>query len=449
MTQKMTMPPNDPNAENAVVAGLMIDPGEAFKVAQIITPADFYQVAGGQSFGIILDLVRETKPVDVLMIESEAARRGLRADEVGQFIADAMTAHSMTVGAGFNVEEYARIIRANARRRRAIDKAQNVARMAFDPETAVDDVVRYMQGAALEIAGLDAEEVSTTEAAAQWFAEFEEMVESGRPSGLRTGIVEFDRAALLRPKRFVIFAAPPGGGKSTMMKRIGVSVARVERRPVAIFTLEMTAPEYIEMVAAEIAGVDVSPAILLKPRAEREADLARVRAAMTEIYRMTDKTLFIFDEPNITPAEIAFKCQALRARLGDLALVVVDYAQLVTPDRTAKDGTRQDEVAAVSRALKGMAKGLDVPVIAGSQLNDAGQVRESRALQQDADVVVMMKPDGVSLEISYTKFRRGSTAPFLLKFDKATSRIVSIALPQNERDEVEAWNRNAGEEADR
>lgn len=437
-------PPTANDEEDALVAGLMAEPRLMFDVSQIVTPENFYQVVAGQVFDAMLRIASAGKNPDLLTIAGDIASRGGSSEQATDYILRVMTNHSMTPGAGFDLTEYARRVKAFSKRRRALNAASTIARMAYDPATPVEETIRYMQGAGLEVAGLNDEAQTTTEAAGEWYSDFEQMIEAGKAPGLRTGIVEFDRAALLQAPRFVIFAAPPGGGKSTMMKRIAVSVAQIERRPVAVFTLEMNKVEYIRMIAAEVAGVDVSPAILKLHPDDRRAGLAKVKAAMSKIYGMTDTTLFIDDSPNITPAEIAFKCQAIKARMGDLALIVVDYAQLVTPDRTSRDGTRQDEVASVSRALKALAKSMRVPVVAGSQLNDQGQVRESRALNQDADALVMMTPDTGSLEIKITKFRQGATDQFVLRFDKKLSRIANFALPADseEASQYAEWTGN-------
>ena len=437
----MRVPPNSVEAEQAVLGGLMLAPETLDLIADHLVEEDFYRRSHRLIFRAITELAGRSTPFDVVTLGEwfDANRAG---EEIGGS-AYLIELASNTPSAA-NIQAYAQIVRQKSVLRSLIEAGTAIANEGFQPGTApISDVLDRAEQRIFQIAEQGdrgrKDHVSLREAMREAFQVLQERYENqGSITGLPTGFVDLDEiTAGLQPTDLIILAARPSQGKTALALNIAEHAAVKTRKAVAIFSMEMSAPQLAFRLISSMGRIDAQR---LRTGQLDDEDWTRVNSA---IRMLAEVKIFIDDKPGLTPVELRGRARRLK-RDHDLGLIVVDYLQLMqVPDSSENRAT---EIAEISRSLKGLAKELKVPVLALSQLNRGlesradkhpvmSDLRESGGIEQDADVILFIyrdevynksNPDNKGLaEIIIAKQRNGPTGKVDLRFFGEFTKFVS------------------------
>jgi replicative DNA helicase len=433
------VPPHNLDAETSVIGSMLLSKDAIAEVTEIVHAEDFYRGAHRTMFEGIRTLYDRGEPVDAVTLADELQRRGL-LDDVGGPLA--ITEVLRRVPTAANALHYARIVADHAVRRRLIDVGGSIARLGFDATEGADEAVDTAERLVYEVAQRDraGEFVSMKDLVTQGFELIERLHENNSAvTGLPTGFTDLDElTAGLQPSNLVIIAARPAMGKSTLVTNLATNVAVDQRRPVVLFSLEMSQMEITQRILAAQARVDSDR---LRTGRLQDSDWPKLSQA---IGRVADAPLFIDETAGINLMEIRSKCRRLKQKHG-LDLIIVDYLQLMQSHRRVEN--RVQEVSELSRGLKILAKELEVPVIALSQLSrrpeertdrrpQLSDLRESGSIEQDADVVAFIYRDEVydqdspakgEAELIVAKHRNGPLRTIRLSFIGHHSRFANMA----------------------
>jgi replicative DNA helicase len=433
------VPPHNLEAEISVLGSMLLSKNAIAEVVQFVGPEEFYRGAHRTMFEGIRDLYDRGEPVDSVTLADELQRRGT-LDSVGGLVA--ITDLISQVPTAANAGYYARIVAEHALRRRLIDAGTDITRLGYDAGTEADDAVDRAEATVFQVAqrSYGRELSPMKDLLSQAFELIEKRSETRQAiTGLPTGFTDLDELTSgLQPANLMILAARPGLGKSTLVTNIATHVAVELRKPVVMFSLEMSQMELLERVLSAQARVDSNR---IKTGRLREDDWPKLSQAMG---RLHEANFYIDDTAGINLMEIRSKCRRLKQRHG-LDLIVIDYLQLMMSHRRVEN--RVQEVSEISRGLKVLAKELDTPVIALSQLSrkpeDRGDkkpqlsdLRESGSIEQDADIVAFIfrddayDPDAVNkgqAQLIIAKHRNGPLTTIDLSFIGHQSRFGSMA----------------------
>jgi replicative DNA helicase len=388
------VPPHSIDAEESVLGAVLLS-GDAANVAlEMLHAEDFYKPSHQQIFEIIRQLFDANEPIDAVTV-SEGLRRDGSLDRMGGI--DFLTNLIDSVPSTSNVEYYAGIVEEHSLRRRLMKVGGDIGVIAGQMTAPITEVVDRAEQAVFAVAerqvgdGLQAIDGLLGPA----IEKAEELQRSGSAvTGISTGFRDLDKKlAGLHPTNLIIIAARPGMGKSALALNMAQNVA-LNGNTVAIFSLEMSREEVVTRMLCAKGRIDSQK---LRTGALHESDFTKLSNAAGALYK---QNIFVDDSPGLTVTEIRAKCRRLRRKPG-LDLVVVDYLQLM--DGSGQEN-RQQEIAMISRSLKSLARELHVPIIALSQLNRGvesredkrprlGDLRESGAVEQDADVVMFIYRD--------------------------------------------------------
>jgi replicative DNA helicase len=404
-----------------------------------VAAADFYRPAHAHLFEAIVTLYGAGEPVDPVTV-SEALRRADLLEAMGG--KQAVLRIQVGTPAASNAGHYARIVADHALLRRLVAVGAEIAELGYTLPEDVTDVLDRAESLVFAVANrrqttsLRGIHSTLQDSLAHLEALFER---DGQLTGVRSGFRDLDEVLLgWQPSNLIVVAARPGQGKTAFALGTATHAALHERRPVVFFSLEMGYLELTQRILAAVAGVDSR---LLRTGRIPETDWAKISTA---VGLLADAPLFIDDNPHLTVMDMRAKCRRLQAQHGDLALVVVDYLQLMSTGRKAE--SRQVEVSELSRGLKVLARDLDVPVLALSQLNRSleyradkrpmlADLRESGALEQDSDVVAFIyrddtyhpdSPDKGVAEVIVAKHRNGPTARIRLAFREHLTQFADM-----------------------
>jgi replicative DNA helicase len=388
------VPPHSIDAEESVLGGVLLSADAANVALEVLHADDFYKPAHQRIFDVIQQLFDANEPIDAVTV-SEGLRRDGSLDRMGGI--EFLTRLIDTVPSTSNVEYYASIVEEHSLRRRLMKVGGDIGVIAGITSEPIEDVVDRAEQAVFAVAekqvgdGLQAIDDLLGPAIEQ----AEELQRNGSEiTGVSTGFRDLDRKlAGLHPTNLVVIAARPGMGKSSLALNIAQNVA-LEDHTVAIFSMEMSREEIVTRMLCSKGRIDSQK---LRTGRLTEADFTKLSNAASALYK---QNIYVDDSPGMTVTEIRAKCRRLRRRPG-LDLVVIDYLQLMNG---SGQENRQQEIAAISRSLKDLARELHVPVIALSQLNRGvesredkrprlGDLRESGAVEQDADVVMFIYRD--------------------------------------------------------
>ena len=433
------VPPHNLDAEISVLGSMLLSKNAIAEIVQFVGPGEFYRGAHRTMFEAIRDLYDRGEPVDIVTLGDELTRRGTLDSVGGQpAIADLISQVPTAANAGY----YARIVAEQALRRRLIDAGTDITRLGYDAGTEADDAVDQAENAVFQVAqrSYGRELSPMKDLLSQAFELIEKRSETRQAiTGLPTGFIDLDELTSgLQPANLMILAARPGLGKSTLVTNIATHVAVDLRRPVVMFSLEMSQMELLERVLSAQAKVDSNR---IRTGRLRDDDWPKLSQAMG---RLHEANFYIDDTAGINLMEIRSKCRRLKQRHG-LDLIVVDYLQLMQSHRRIE--SRVQEVSEISRGLKVLAKELDTPVIALSQLSrkpeDRGDkkpvlsdLRESGSIEQDADIVAFIyrddayDPDAATkgqAQLIVAKHRNGPLKTIDLSFIGHQSRFGSMA----------------------
>lgn len=365
------VPPHSLEAEVSVLGAALQSPNAASEALETLTAEDFYRAAHRAVFEAILDLNHRGQPIDEVTV-LDWLRSHQRLDEVGG--PTALLDLTAAVPTAANAAYYAAIVRDKALLRRLIDAGTDVVKLAYESPGDARDTVDMAESLVFAVAetGSSTEVQALRDLLNPAFEVIEQRSErSSEVTGLATGFDDLDRlTAGLQNQNLIIIAARPAMGKSSLTLNIAHYVTAKLHEPVAVFNLEMSKNEIVERLLSAQAGI---PSQKLRTGQLDDADWRRLSDALGTL---AEAPLYIDDTPNLTVMEIRAKCRRLKQRQG-LKLVIVDYLQLMTSHKSGSDN-RQQEVAEISRGLKMLAKELDVPVIALSQLSRQPESRTDK-----------------------------------------------------------------------
>ena len=360
--------PHDVEAEEAVLGSLLIDPDALYRVASFLRPEDFYIQKNGWIYEAILSLHERREPVDFVTLRNELEARGL-LEEVGgaAYLARLID----TVPTAIHVEAYGRIVEEAAIRRRLISAASDIAQLAYQEGQEIGEVLDRAEQSLFAISQrrITRDLVPIQEVVRPFYDRIEYLyTHQGEPLGVPTGFIDLDRLlGGLQKSDLIIVAARPGVGKTSLCLSIARNAARLGKH-VAIFSLEMSAEQVVQRLVSAETGIDAQRLRLGQLREEEWPLLVQATGVLSEL------PIFIDDTPAISALQLRTKARRIHAEYG-LDLIVVDYLQLMTSDVRVEN--RVQEVSYISRMLKSLARELDVPVLAVSQL--------SRAVEQRTD----------------------------------------------------------------
>ncbi|MDF2967642.1 MAG: dnaB [Nocardioidaceae bacterium] len=431
-------PPQDHAAEQSVLGAMLLSKDAIADVVEAVRGSDFYRPVHETIFDAILDLYGRGEPADPLTVAAELTRRG----ELGR-IGGAVYLHTLTAGVPIatNAGYYAEIVREKAILRRLVDAGTKIAQLGYAGEGQVDDVVDRAQAEVYSVTDKRTSDdyAPLRDILGPTLDEIEAIgARDGRMVGVPTGFFDLDELTNgLHAGQMVIVAARPAMGKSTMALDICRSASIRHQMASVIFSLEMSRTEISMRLLSAEARI---PLHHMRNGHMSDDDWQRLASTMAKV---SESPLFIDDSPNMTMMEIRAKARRLKQR-HDLRLVVVDYLQLMTSGKRVE--SRQLEVSEFSRQMKLLAKELEVPVIAVSQLNRGAEqrtdkrpmlsdLRESGSLEQDADMVILLHRDDLyerestrpgEADVIVAKHRAGPTANLVVAFQGHYSRFVDM-----------------------
>jgi len=438
----LRIPPHSIEAEQAVLGGLMLSPDKLDLVVGQLVNTDFYRRDHQLIYQAICELAARDQPIDSVTIgDWFASNPELSRAVDGAYVIEL----SMNTPSAANLPAYVQIVRDKAVMRQLIKVGTEIVNDGFQPEGRdSSELLASAEKAVFAIAEQGApgrsDFVSLTNALENAFREVERRSKVGEAvTGLSTGYHEFDQmTAGLHPTDLIILAARPAMGKTALALNIAEFAALKSKKGVAIFSMEMSAEQLALRLISSHGRIDAQH---LRTGKLDDEEWSRVTSAL----RMLKQTkLFIDDTPGLSPELLRAKCRRLK-REHDLGLVVIDYLQLMSVPGSTEN--RATEISAISRSLKAMAKELNVPVIALSQLNrsleartdkrpNMADLRESGAIEQDADMIVFIyrddyynkdnSPDKGLAEIIISKHRSGPTGQCKLKFFGEFTRFDNL-----------------------
>ena len=434
------VPPHDLQAEESLIGAMLLSRDAISAAVEGCQAEDFYRPAHGYIFDAICSLYAQGEPADPVTVADELRRANVleAAGGVGNLVAQ--QADTPAIG---NAARYARIVQDHALLRRLIGAASEIAELGYSLPEDVPGALDKAEAMVFDIA--ERHVTSSLKPLQELLAATVEHLEDlhrsgGAITGVPTGYTDLDeRLSGLQPGSLVIVGARPSMGKTSFALGAAAHAAAEKRQPVLFFSLEMSHLELTQRLLCSEAKVDSSR---LRDQALPQSDWPKLMDAIT---KLSEAPLFIDDNPSLTVMEIRAKARRLRSREG-LGLVVVDYLQLMST-RNGSPEYRQLEVSEVSRGLKILARELDVPVLALSQLSRSlegrsdkrpvlADLRESGSLEQDADVVLFIYRDEVYnkgsddkglAEVIVAKHRNGPTGTVQLAFLDRFTRFANLA----------------------
>jgi len=447
--QTIKMPPQNQEAEISLLGCLLIDKTAIVKVVDIIQPDDFYNDINGLIFGAMLALYQDHQPIDLVNLADKLKTKN-QLDTVGG--RSYLTSLLQSVATAANVVSYAEIIKHKSTLRRLITAASTIHELGYNEDDDLDQVLDQAEQTLFSVSHqyLKQSFQPISNLLPEAFNRIDELhKQSGRLRGLPTGFIDLDKLLSgLQKSDLVILASRPSVGKTSLAMDLARQTAIKNRAKVGIFSLEMSKEQLVDRLICAEANVS-----LWKMRTgqlsdrEEDDDFGRISYAMGAL---ADSSIYIDDSPNCNVMEIRTKCRRLQSEHG-LDLVIIDYLQLME-GRSQRSDNRVQEVAEITRSLKGLARELNVPVVALSQLSRAveqtkpaipklAHLRESGSIEQDADVVMFIYRKAANrnydidslndferhvAEIHIAKHRNGPTGKVILYFDENTVNFKNL-----------------------
>lgn len=443
------VPPHNIEAEQSILGGILINNDAMNQVMDLLSPECFYREAHTHIFQGMIDLYNNSDPVDLITLSQHLTEKN-QLDKIGgtDYLSSLVEAISTSAG----IEHHAGIVHDRYVRRRLLSECSTIAESCLSNWQKTDELLDLAEQSIFDIA---------EEKVGEGFSSMENLIsdsfkklesvsaEDGFVTGVPTDFTDFDRyTAGLQPSDLIIIAGRPSMGKTALALNIGYNAARKTGKGVAVFSLEMSKMQLGLRLLGFEAQIDGKK---LRTGHLRDRDWTSLTHAATVL---SELPLFIDDNSGIGVLDMKAKCRRLLKKT-DLSLVIVDYIQLIHGRRSAE--SRQIEISEISRSLKALAKDLNVPVIALSQLNrkvedrpnkrpQLADLRESGAIEQDADVIAFIYRDEAYhptteenrniAEIILAKQRNGPTGYFKLTFQKEYTRFRDYTEEENYYQEV-------------
>lgn len=430
--------PNDILAEQAVLGAMLVDKDAVIASIEVLKSEDFYREDNKEIYAAMLELYSIGKSIDMITLKDQLTLRGT-LDKVGgiSYIASLVD----NVPAVSNVENYIKIVEEKSVIRNLIKTANEIIRNSYSGTEDVDALVEQAEKRIFDVVQERNSRgyASIREILINVFDEIEEISKSGQSiSGLESGFIDLDaKTSGLNKSALLIVAARPAMGKSAFVLNIASYVARHQKTPVMIFNLEMSKEEVTKRILCAESEVDSTK---VKNATLESEDWLKLGEASG---RLSDMPIYIDDTPGLTSAELRAKCR--KAKLEkNIGLVIIDYLQLM--ESKNKSSSRQQEVSEISRSLKILAKELNIPVIALSQLSRATEsrtdhrpmlsdLRESGSIEQDADIVMFLHREDYYdantekknvAEVIIAKNRSGSTGTVELAWIPEYTKFANL-----------------------
>jgi replicative DNA helicase len=443
---KLRVPPHSIEAEQSVLGGLLLDNSAWDRAGDLLTDSDFYRYEHKAIYRAIGELVAATKPADVITVFEQLQMHG-KAEECGGVAY--LNALAQSVPSAANLRRYAEIVRERAVLRKLIEASDEIATNAFNPQgRSVSQILDEAEGRVFQI-GEEGQRSkqgfqSMDQLVVQLIDRVTELHDNGAEdvTGVRTGFLDLDKmTAGLQPGDLIVLAARPSMGKTAFALNIAENVAVHEQLPVVVFSMEMGASQLALRMVGSLGRIDQSH---LRTGRLNDDEWGRLSEAVD---KLKSASVFIDETAALNPAELRARARRQARMCGRLGLIVVDYLQLMSGS-SGSDENRATELGEISRGLKALAKELQCPVIALSQLNRSvetrndkrpmmSDLRESGAIEQDADVIMFIyrddyynkdsKEPGVA-EIIIGKQRNGPTGDLKLTFLKPLTRFDNYAI---------------------
>lgn len=427
-------------AEEAVLGSILIDSDAYFEVASMLRPEDFRSVKHRWIWDIFLALHDQKMPIDLLTTQDELERRG-QLEEAGGF--SYLSRLVTSVPTAFNVVAYGKLVEEAATRRRLIQAASDIAKIAYDENTGISEVVGQSERALFSVS--EARSTRDLTPIRQVANDYYERVQflydnQGEMVGVPTGFRDLDTLlGGMQKSDLIIIAGRPGKGKSAFMVSLALNASRTYKKQVALFSLEMSNEQVMQRIVAQDTRIDSQR---LRLGELEDDDMARF---VRSVGLLSELGIHLDDTPAISASQLRAKCRRLAAEV-ELDMIIVDYLQLMTAD-IQRESNRVQEVSYISRSLKTLARELRVPVLAGAQLSRSvehrkGQkpmladLRESGSIEQDSDVVMFLHhPDEWDetpqkkhvTELMLSKHRNGKTGSLELVFLPKYAQFVDAA----------------------
>lgn len=388
--------PHNEDAEASVLGAILIDKDAIGTVSEIISSFDFYNGINSIIYDAMLSLYEQSKPIDMVTLTAQLKKNKTYEKVDSSYLAELIE----SVPTAANVEHYANIIKETSIKRLLIKMGGEIAELAFSDDKEVSEIIDKAEASVFSVSkGQSLKSfIPIKEALAGSFDRIDELHKKGQGlRGVKSGFTDLDNLLSgFQASNLIILAARPGQGKTAMVVNIAQNIAITEKKPVGIFSLEMSQEELVDRLLVGQADVD---AWRLKTGKLSETDFTKLSNAMGEL---ADAPIFIDDTPGISISEMRSKARRLQLE-HNVSLLIVDYLQLADPGRHYD--SRVQEVSMISQSLKKLARELKIPILAVSQLSRAvehrgekkpqlADLRESGAIEQDADVVMFLyRPD--------------------------------------------------------
>jgi len=416
------IPPQSIEAEQSVLGSMLIDKEVIPVVMEILKPEDFYRPDHKEIYEVIIELFDRAQPIDLITV-SELLKQHGKLELIGglEYLSNIATAVPTTA----NVKNYSKIVEEKALLRKLIRTSSDIVNLGFDATEEVSYILDKAEQGIFDILQKRSSQgfVPIKDVLVDTFNRLEELYNNtGNITGIPTGFADLDfKTAGLHNSDLILIAARPAMGKTAFALNLAQNAAVHSQVPVAVFSLEMSKEQLVNRMLSSEAMVDASR---MKTGKLEDNDWQKVAKALGPL---SEAPIFIDDTPGVSITEIRAKCRRLKLE-HNLGLVIIDYLQLMSGSRS-KSENRQQEISEISRSLKVLAKEINVPVITLSQLSRASEtrtdhrpilsdLRESGAIEQDADIVMFLYRDDYYnpetdkkniAEVIIAKHRNGST----------------------------------------
>lgn len=440
-TQGATIPPQNTDAEASLLGAILIDSDAIVKIADSVNPEDFYDPKHQRIYEAIAQLYEKHSPIDVLTLADQLKGTGFLDFAGGPAYLTELTNYVPTAA---HAEQYADIVAQKALRRRLIKASQQITDLGYDEGHTLQELIEQAESQLFEVSQQHtAHDITSLETIlSESFERLDELHrDKGKIRGVATGYKDLDNIlAGLQRSDLIILAARPSMGKTALALNIAHNVALNTSEPVLLFSLEMSKEQLVDRMLAMQSGVD---AWSLRTGNLSDSDFEKIGEAMGAL---SEAPIYIDDTPGITVSDLRTKARR-ESHQHKLGLIIVDYLQLMSGGtRFSGDGNRVQEISEISRGLKGIARELNVPLVALSQLSRSvesrspqipqlADLRESGSIEQDADVVAFIYREDYYnpqserkniADIFIKKHRNGPIDNVELYFDKEKQRFRSL-----------------------
>lgn len=432
--------PHSVEAEQSVVGSMLMDKDAVITASEIIRGEDFYQYQYGVMFDAIVELHNEGRPIDLVTVQDRLKEKDVPPEVCSiEYIRDLL----LSVPTSANIRSYAEIVREKAILRRLIKISEEISQSCYLGKEPMEEILEKTEKSVFDLIknGTGGDHVPIEKITLDVLTKIEEAYRNhASVTGLATGFTDLDyKTSGFQKSDFILIAARPSMGKTALVLNIAQFVAVRSKKKVAIFSLEMSKEQLVNRLLAMESGIDSQK---LRTGSLADSDWDKL---VESVGAIGDSGLMIDDTPGISISEMRSKCRKFALEGGGLDLIIVDYLQLMSSGRRSGSDNRQQEISDISRALKALAREMNCPVVSLSQLSRAvesrndkrpmlSDLRESGAIEQDADVVMFIYRDdyynkdsenkGIA-EIIIAKQRNGPTGTVNLVWLPETTRFAN------------------------